>query len=48
MVLHQRIRHGEELLHLALYRFLFSSAALNALFVVILVLCVLLLSRPAW
>jgi len=48
MVLHQRIRHSEELLHTALYRVLFSSAALNVLFVAILVICVLLLTRPAW
>ena len=48
MVLHQRIRHSEELLHTALYRVLFSSVALNVLFVAILVICVLLLSRPAW
>ena len=48
MVLHQRIRHSEELLHTALYRVLFSSVALNVLFVAILVICVLLLTRPAW
>ena len=48
MVLHQRIRHSEEMLHTALYRVLFSSVALNVLFVAILVVCILLLSRPAW
>lgn len=48
MVLHQRIRHSEELLHTALYRVLFSSVALNVLFVAILLICILLLSRPAW
>ena len=48
MVLHQRIRHSEELLHTALYRVLFSSVALNVLFVAILVICILILSRPAW
>jgi hypothetical protein len=48
MVLHQRIRHSEELLHTALYRVLFSSVALNVLFVAILVVCILILSRPAW
>jgi hypothetical protein len=48
MVLHQRIRHSEELLHTALYRVLFSSVALNLLFVAILVICVLLFSRAAW
>ena len=48
MVLHQRFRHSEELVHTALYRVLFSSVALNVLFVAILVICVLLLSRPAW
>lgn len=48
MVLHERIRHSEELLHTALYRVLFSSVALNLLFVAILVICVLLFSRAAW
>ena len=48
MVLHQRIRHSEELLHTALYRVLLSSVALNVLFVAILVVCILILSRPAW
>jgi len=48
MVLNQRIRHSEELLHTALYRVLFSSVALNVLFVAILVVCILILSRPAW
>jgi hypothetical protein len=48
MVLHQRIRHSEELLHTALYRVLFSSVALNLLFVAILVICILLFSRAAW
>jgi len=48
MVLHQRIRQSEELLHMALYRVLFSSVALNLLFVAILVICVLLFSRAAW
>jgi len=48
MVLHERMRHSEELLHTALYRFLFSSVALNLLFIAILVVCILLLSRPAW
>jgi hypothetical protein len=48
MVLHQRIRQSEELLHTALYRVLFSSVALNLLFVAILVICVLLFSRAAW
>jgi hypothetical protein len=48
MFLHQRIRQSEDLLHTALYRVLFSSVALNVLFVAILVVCILLLSRPAW
>jgi hypothetical protein len=48
MVLHQRIRQSEELLHTALYRVLFSSVALNLLFIAILVICVLLFSRAAW
>lgn len=48
MFLHQRITHSEELLHTAFIRILFSSAALNVLFVAILVICILLLSRPAW
>jgi hypothetical protein len=48
MVLHQRIRHSEELLHTAFIRVLFSSVALNVLFIAILVVCILLLSRPAW
>jgi hypothetical protein len=48
MFLHQRIRQSEDLLHTALYRVLFSSVALNVLFVALLVVCILLLSRPAW
>lgn len=48
MLLQQRIRHSEELLHTALIRVLFSSVALNVLFIAILVVCILLLSRPAW
>ena len=48
MVLHQRIRQSEELLHTAFYRVLFSSVALNLLFVAILVICLLLFSRSAW
>jgi hypothetical protein len=48
MFLHQRIRQSEDLLHTALYRVLFSSVALNVLFIAILVVCILLLSRPAW
>ena len=48
MILHQRLRHGEDLLHTALYRVLFSSVAVNVLFVAILLVCILLLSKPAW
>jgi hypothetical protein len=47
MVLHQRIRQSEELLHAALYRVLFSSVALNLLFAAILVICLLVFAREA-
>jgi hypothetical protein len=47
MVLHQRIRHSEELLHTALYRVLFSSVALNLLFAAVLIICILVFAREA-
>jgi len=47
MILHQRIRHSEEMLHSALYRVLFSSFALNLLFAGVLIICLLLLAREA-